>query len=429
MQPTTTPIKATVLKLVEEMVEDWDLGLEDPISLEDKLIEDLSFSSVDFVQLFVSIEKQCQKKIGFHDLLMPDGKYVDDLSIAEITNYVEARMNSVSDIQTEPTATQSPSLAADSSINAAKVAQFRQAIPTAPVAPVKAIKNRPALFILSPSRSGSTLLRIILAGHPQLFAPPELHLLSFATLGQRKKSLSNELNQHLLYGLIRAIMQLKSCSAQEAEDLMAEYESQDMPVGEFYGLLQQWLASNRLLVDKTPSYAYHVNLLRAIESYFDGAIYIHLVRHPYATIRSFEDAKIDRLLPFMQSETFTRREYGELAWLICQQNILEFLQDIPDERQFRLKFEDLVAEPAITVQSICNFLGLDFEPKMLDPYQDQEERMTDGIGKISTMSGDLKFYLHQGVDAKVAERWKQYYQEDFLSDIAWQVAESLGYRK
>lgn len=41
--------------------------------------------------------------------------------------------------------------------------------------------NRPAVFILAPPRSGSTLLRVMLGGHPDLFAPPELELLSYKT--------------------------------------------------------------------------------------------------------------------------------------------------------------------------------------------------------------------------------------------------------
>lgn len=35
----------------------------------------------------------------------------------------------------------------------------------------------PIAFILSSPRSGSTLLRVMLAGHPGLYSPPELHLL------------------------------------------------------------------------------------------------------------------------------------------------------------------------------------------------------------------------------------------------------------
>ena len=40
--------------------------------------------------------------------------------------------------------------------------------------------------MLSPPRSGSTLLRVMLGGNPRLFAPPELELLNFDTLAERR---------------------------------------------------------------------------------------------------------------------------------------------------------------------------------------------------------------------------------------------------
>src|SRR6185369_9303160 len=52
-------------------------------------------------------------------------------------------------------------------------------------------KNPSAIFILSPPpRSGSTLLRVMLGGNPDLFAPPELELLSFDTMSERSAALS-----------------------------------------------------------------------------------------------------------------------------------------------------------------------------------------------------------------------------------------------
>ncbi|HEX9943146.1 MAG TPA: amino acid adenylation domain-containing protein, partial [Thermoanaerobaculia bacterium] len=72
-------------------------------------------------------------------------------------------------------------------IDAAKVAEIRALIPSLPPASRPEMeKNPPAVFVLSPPRSGSTLLRVMLGGHPGLFAPPELELLSFDTLAERK---------------------------------------------------------------------------------------------------------------------------------------------------------------------------------------------------------------------------------------------------
>jgi ribosomal protein S13 len=136
---------------------------------------------------------------------------------------------------------------------------------------------------------------------------------------------------------------------------------------------------------------------------------------------------MDRLLPFMQSIDFSRREYAELAWLVCHQNILELLQDIPQNRQIRVRFEDLVGQPQTTIEKICNFLNLDFHSDMLEPYKDKERRMTDGVENVANMSGDLKFYLHKDIEAETAYRWQKYHTVDFLSDMSLELAKSLGY--
>jgi len=43
------------------------------------------------------------------------------------------------------------------------------------------------------------------------------------------------------------------------------------------------------------------------------------------------------------------------------------------------------------------------------------------------MIGDVKFHEHKDIDSNVADRWKQYYTDDFLGDITWQAADALGY--
>lgn len=423
-------IQSIVVKLIEEMSAEWGLERDQPIDPASQLIADLEFSSIDFVQLFVLIEEQVKRKLGFHDLLMVDGKYIDDLSVGALVDFIEAKLNSttVSTVQSPETLPRAE-IAVDQKINLDKVERFRNGIPSPPLRE-EAVKNsRPIIFVLCPSRSGSTLLRVILAGHPQLFAPPELHLLTYDTLAQRKASLSDDLNNHLLNGAIDAIMQAKQCDFAVAEQLMQGYESENLSTASFYAQLQDWLG-DRVLVDKTPSYSYHLNILkRAESSFFSNAIYIHLLRHPYGMIRSFEDAKLDRLVPFMRSDRFSRREYAELAWLICQQNIRDFLKDVPSHRQTQIKFEDLVSTPQITLTGLCDFLGMDFHPDMLDPYREKSQRMTDGGRTVARMSGDLKFHLHDRIEPDAAYRWRKFQEADFLGDITWELAEALGYSR
>jgi len=314
--------------------------------------------------------------------------------------------------------------ASDGRIDATTVAQFQALIPTLPrrTGHLPERKNRPAIFLLSPPRSGSTLLRVMLAGHPKLFSPPELELLSFNTLQERRQALS-QTYELWLEATVRAVMELKNCTAETAEHLMAEYERQNLSVKEFYGLLQSWLG-DRLLVDKTPSYALDPEILRRAESDFDQPLYLHLVRHPYATIYSFIEAKLDQNF-FRYPHPFSRRELAELIWFVCHQNILNFLAEIPLPRQHTLKFEELIANPKGEMEKLCAFLGLEFHPDMLKPYEGK--RMTDPIKADSQMVGDFKFYLRKTIDSGVTERWKKFHTQDFLSPLSWKLAERLGY--
>src|SRR6185369_1189200 len=100
-------------------------------------------------------------------------------------------------------------------IDAAAIAHFRSLIPPLEAGPVPARRNRRALFILSPPRSGSTLLRVMLAGHPHLFAPPELELLSFNDLRERRAAFTGR-NSFWLEGTLRAIMAIKGCDPEQA---------------------------------------------------------------------------------------------------------------------------------------------------------------------------------------------------------------------
>jgi len=289
-------------------------------------------------------------------------------------------------------------------------------------------KNKPAIFILSPPRSGSTLLRVMLGGHPNLFSPPELYLLSFNTLKQRKEKFSGSLD-FFREGLIRALMELKNGSKKEAEVLMNRLEEQNMSTKAFIGLMQTW-ADDKRIVDKTPSYVFNPEVLCRAEMEFADALFIHLVRHPMASIASFEEIRADLVTGDSNNELpLSAKQKGELWWLISQQNILSFLEGIPGHRQHQLKFEDMVAEPERITQQLCGFLGIQFHLDMLNPYQEKKNRMTDGVSDVSKVMGDQKFHTYQIIEATVADRWRDKYKQDFLCEQSWQMAETLGYMK
>jgi acyl transferase domain-containing protein/pimeloyl-ACP methyl ester carboxylesterase/acyl carrier protein len=275
-----------------------------------------------------------------------------------------------------------------------------------------------AVFILSSPRSGSTLLRVMLAGHPALYSPPELHLLPFETMGQRNEELGvSQLGQ----GLQRAFMELKNIDATESQQLIDRLVEENLSVQDVYGMLQQ-LAGDRILVDKSPTYANNREILERGEQLFADAKYIHLVRHPYAVIESFARMRMDKLVSSGNSNPY---KLAESIWTNSNQNTLEFFEAIDPKRHYLVQYEALVTEPQKVMEGVCKFLNLDFDPAVLKPYEG--DRMTDGVHDRSMSVGDPNFLKRDRIDAKLAETWRDIKLPKLLGGYARQVARNLNY--
>lgn len=84
-------VQSDIIAILKDMTQEWDMDLSE-INSETKLMEDLGFVSVDIIHLVVSIEEHFKQKLGFNALLMQDGRYVDDLSIEEISSFVSSQL-------------------------------------------------------------------------------------------------------------------------------------------------------------------------------------------------------------------------------------------------------------------------------------------------------------------------------------------------
>lgn len=86
-------VSSRLVGILTDMTSDWDIELENPISRDTRLIADLAFESIDIVELVVAIEQAFESRgIPFEQLLMVDGRYVDDLSVAQVSDFVAAKL-------------------------------------------------------------------------------------------------------------------------------------------------------------------------------------------------------------------------------------------------------------------------------------------------------------------------------------------------
>ena len=88
----TVSIEDRLIQVLEEFIEDW--GLDAEIDGTTRLVADLEFDSIDVIQFVVEVEKSFKNRnLGFQSLLMAEGRYVDDLSVGQITAFLETRLD------------------------------------------------------------------------------------------------------------------------------------------------------------------------------------------------------------------------------------------------------------------------------------------------------------------------------------------------
>ncbi|MGH8791178.1 MAG: AMP-binding protein, partial [Stackebrandtia sp.] len=279
------------------------------------------------------------------------------------------------------------------------------------------------VFVLAPPRSGTTLLRIMLGGHPGLFAPPELELLQFDTLAQRRDALSGRAAFYQ-EGLVRAVMALRGDDADAANEFVDRAVKDGWSVPDMYAWLAR-SANGRILVDKTTAYGLDPGALARAEELFDKPLYVHLIRHPQACVASFTQARLDQVYLRADHE-FAPNDAAELVWRTSHENICSFLDGVEPDRVRRLHYEELVTDPRTSARSLCDLVGVDFDEAMLDVHGDQRARMSDGLQTGGKMLGDIKFHEHKGINPDPAQRWREH-DAKALHPRTVAVARELGY--
>jgi acyl carrier protein len=107
MATTSTEVQATpneqarpiasvaeqVVAIVADMVDDWGLDVGHPIGFDTYLHADLECCSVDIIHLIVAIEEHFScPRMGFHELVLRDNRYVDDLTVGQLAEFVARKV-------------------------------------------------------------------------------------------------------------------------------------------------------------------------------------------------------------------------------------------------------------------------------------------------------------------------------------------------
>ena len=78
------------IKLLTDITSEWDTGFDGGITEASKLGDDLGLESIDIVYLLTAIEQHYERRdLPFDELLMVDGRHVDDISVSQVAEFLE----------------------------------------------------------------------------------------------------------------------------------------------------------------------------------------------------------------------------------------------------------------------------------------------------------------------------------------------------
>jgi Sulfotransferase family len=215
----------------------------------------------------------------------------------------------------------------------------------------------PPLFVLGVSRSGTTMLRVILDRSPGVAIPDETFFVP--QLAHRHRG---TVDPETFLDDARRLPRLAAWGM-PARDLAARL-SPGMTTAEALDALFSAYAEKHgkpRWGDKTPMYMRHLSLLDGL---FPDAQYVHLVRDGRDAALAFLD---------MPEKVVTRtwahpRSAAGFAceWSIEVRRARELGRRVGPARYHEVRYEDLVADTDAVVRSICEFGDLPFEPQMLE---------------------------------------------------------------
>lgn len=227
------------------------------------------------------------------------------------------------------------------------------------------------VIVLSPPRSFSTVVSMMLGQHPQLFGLPETQLFVAETV-KGWWDASATATFPMTHGLLRAIAELVFGGQTEENAVRAAgWLSRRWPMTT--GLILESLADRvapRRLVEKSPSTVFYVEWMQRANRMFPDANFIHLTRHPRghaeSVMKYIRASTSNGSIPGWLLELASDQSGLEMSalldpqrsWLRLHNNIVLFLSDVPADRQRRIRGEDVVTAPGRLLGQIARWLGL-----------------------------------------------------------------------
>ncbi len=229
--------------------------------------------------------------------------------------------------------------------------------------------RQPAPFVVGVSRSGTTLLRLMLDAHPQLAIPPETHfvprVVSVCERLVAEGASTPEIRARALEAMtIHPRWEDFGLSAQEVRELMEHHDplTPGDAIRSFYEAYAAGEGKPRW-GDKSPPYTWKsLRIQRALPE----AHFIHIIRDGRDVALSLSEVS------WGPDDVTVAAE----KWVTEVGRARKRAEGLARGTYMELRYEDLVAEPEPVLRRIASFVHLPWDEAMLDYHRQAEKRMS-----------------------------------------------------
>lgn len=265
-------------------------------------------------------------------------------------------------------------------------------------------KYEEPFFIIGCGRSGNTLLRSMLVAGGEVAIPPESYVwpriirifqtynflpweklcsLIIAEFEAYKEFYTWEVNLYIAHKNARILKGKEQTLSNIINEVYKAYQLEKT------GEIKRW-------GDKTPINTLYIDKILKV---YPNAKFIHIVREPKDVVCSLVKAGLN-----------TNYENAANTWVSYVNRAINLRKKLKENQFFEIRYESLVFDPESELQSVCKFLGINFNSSMLDFY------------KFKESLGDVKYGKHhenigKPISTKSIEKWKTILTKDQVRKV------------
>ena len=284
------------------------------------------------------------------------------------------------------------------------------------------IKDIPFFFVVGRPRSGTTLLRTLFDAHPNVLIPQECQ---FIINLYPKYGAITRWNQNILlefYGDLQEQWRFDTwkIDQEELKAALLKFEGEQRYstiCKVVYACYPSLFNKEEIIMfgDKNPGYTIYTERLLKI---FPDARCIHITRDYRDNFVSVRN--VDFELPVISLVTS--------KWIYFVKQFNKAKKKYPDSH-YTIRFEDLIKEPEIQLEKLCQFTGLKYVPEVFDFHKKKEE-----VKKLYPEGFINKYHssLLGKIDPGTAGVWKKQLTERevrIADAVAGKYADISGYER